>query len=179
MNIAWVIAEHGVLPWSTDPHTLSNIAPTWGSWRHIRSLMIDNAVCYNTNLANQLISQGYWNMCNLWVPTQVQKSNQPASIRAFGGSFDLDIASVDDIVALHLVAVQSQVVLLFGFDLSLIRDRSQRQKEYINLIKQTISDNPDIQWVIIDPLEKPDSMFDHLSNLSCDSFENVLNLLSV
>lgn len=172
MNICWVIAEHAILALNIQGQNLSDAAPTWGSWRHIRGLGIDNAVCYDAGLAQQLIARGYNKISNLYVPEAVWKQANTQPLQAFGGSFDFDVASRDDVVACHLAASQNQVVMLLGFDL-------ENQSDYTQLIYQTINSHPQTQWVLVDDSKTLPKNFQSLTNLTCDQFENVLNLLGI
>lgn len=174
MNIAWVLAEHAVLPSSLTGNGLNSAAPVWSSWRHVRGYQVDNAVCYNMSVAQRLIDQGWHQLCNLYVPDNVKHKNPTSQVSAFAGSFDLNIPSQDDIVCAHLAAAQSNVVLLLGFDL----DRSTTEKQtYVDLIYAVMESYPTVQWVMIDPIGKPESRFFELPNFTCDSIQNVLNLL--
>lgn len=174
MNIAWVLAEHAVLLSSVTGNSLNTAAPIWSSWRHVRGYQVDNAVCYNALMAQRLIDQGWHQLCNLYVPDAVIQKNPASRVSAFGGSFDLNIPSQDDIVCAHLAAAQSNVVLLLGFDL----DRSTPENQtYVDLIYAVMDSYPKVQWVMIDPEGKPEPRFFELTNFTCDSIQNVLNLL--
>ena len=174
MNLNWVLAEHAVLASSVTGNSLNNTAPVWSSWRHVRGYQVDNAVCYNPSVAQQLIDQEWHKLCNLYVPDAVIQKNPTSPVRAFAGSFDVNIPSQDDIVCIHLAAAQSNVVLLLGFDL----DSSTSEKQtYIDLIYAVMDSYPTVQWVMIDPIGKPEPRFFELTNFTCDSIQNVLNLL--
>jgi hypothetical protein len=170
MNVSWVLAEHAILPANVSASTLNSVAPVWSSWRNIRSYQVDNAVCYHTGTANQLIDCDWHQLCNLYVSSEIQQQTKKSPIYAFGGSFDFDIPSHDDIVCLHLAASQNQVVLMLGFDLT-------QNQTYADLIYTTVSSYPDTQWVLVDNSNEPSAQLKELTNLTCDSMNNVLNLL--
>lgn len=174
MNLNWVLAEHAVLPGSVTGSRLNSAAPIWSSWRQVRGYQVDNAVCYDSTLAQRLIDQGWNQLCNLYVPESVVQKNPRSNVNVFGGTFDLNIPSQDDVVCVHLAAAQSNVVLLLGFDL----DRSTvQQQTYVDLIYTAINSYTTVQWVMVDCYGKPEPKFFELKNFTCDSVENVLNLL--
>jgi hypothetical protein len=175
MNVSWVLAEHAILPANVSASTLNSVAPVWSSWRHVRGYQVDNAVCYDTAAAQQLIDHDWHQLCNLYVPTELQQKTKKCPVYAFGGTFDFDIASHDDIVCLHLAASQNQVVLLLGFDLAPTNVSSQLT--YLDLIHTTIDSYPDVQWVLVNHSHNLYNKVKQLTNLTCDSINNVLNLL--
>jgi len=175
MNICWVLAEHAVIPITVTAITLKSVAPIWSSWRNIRSFDVDNAVCYDAVQASRLILNEYHTVCNLYVPEITQQQYQTLPLNAFGGSFDFDIVSQDDIVGLHLASSPGQVVLLLGFDLNTAVD--PKTQDYIELIYQTINGYPQTQYVIIDQPNNVDKKLLGLANLTCDNLSNVLTLL--
>jgi hypothetical protein len=174
MNICWVLAEHAVIPIALTAITLKSVAPIWSSWRNVRSFDVDNAVCYDIEQASKLIANDYHTVCNLYVSETVVQQHQNLPLKAFGGSFDFDIVSQDDIVGLHLASAQGQVVLLLGFDLG---PKGSKPSDYLELIYQTINSYPQTQYVIIDQPGSVDKKLLTLANLTCDNLENVLTLL--
>lgn len=175
MNISWVLAEYAILPANISAQTLNSVAPVWSSWRNVRGYQVDNAVCYDTQTAQQLINHDWHQLCNLYVPTELQQQIEKSPVYSFGGTFDLDLTSKDDIVCLHLAASQNQVVLLLGFDFTV--SNNPAQITYLDLIYSTINLYPDVQWVLVNQSDNLYNKFKQLTNLTCDSIHNVLNLL--
>ncbi len=170
MNISWVLAEHAILPANVSAITLNSVAPVWSSWRNVRGYQVDNAVCYNKDIAAQLIQCDWHRLCNLYVSSELQQQTKKSPIYAFGGSFEFDIPSHDDIVCLHLAASQNQVVLMLGFDL-------KSSQTYRDLVYTTVNAYPATQWVLVDSPDDLPQQFGELTNLTCDSMNSVLNLL--
>lgn len=178
MNISWILAEHAILPANVSPNTLNSVAPIWSSWRNIRSYKADNAVCYDSNRAKQLLDLDWHQLCNLYVPTDLQQKTKKSPVYAFGGTFDQDIVSHDDIVCCHLAASNNQVVLLLGFDLTK-HNTKPSQILYADLMYTTIETYPNTQWVLVNHSNDLQDRFRSLTNLTCDSMDNVLNLLGI
>lgn len=178
MNIAWVLAEHSLLPADVPNDLMRQLAPIWGSWRNIRGFGVDNAICYDSAQSHRLLDQGYADLCNLYVSLEVKKDVENPRVKVFGGSLDFDIDSRDDIVSLHLAASTNQIVLLIGFDLAEIKNSTQKRQDYLELVYQTMNQYPGVQWVVVDHPQPLWSKLQGLSNITCDSMTNVLNLLN-
>jgi hypothetical protein len=109
--------------------------------------------------------------------------DRPQGVRLYEGEFVHDLDDHEDIVALHLTAGISDIVLLLGFDLAeadLPVDRLQRHRalNYRNLVRQAIKDNPNTQWVLVDHLQPIGKDFGELVNLTQDSMDNVIGMLT-
>jgi hypothetical protein len=175
MKIAWLFSENTILGPQIDIGQLHELAPIWGSWRTWRSYGTDNVICYDPAQAHQLIEQDYQKVCNLYVhQTAWEKANKPAGIHAFGGDFPINVQHPDDIVCMHLAASQNQIVLMVGFSL----EQKQTVTPYIELIAQSVQTNPKTQWVLVDHPKDLLSPFAGLKNITCDTMNNVLGLLS-
>jgi len=177
MNIAWLFAENTVLPPTTPVQAIKDLAPIWGSWRTQRSYQSDNVVCWDPTQAEKLYRQGYAKICNLYIPEQTyQKLNRPAGVRAFGGSFDFAVDSIDDIIATHLVASVADVILMMGFDLEAQTKPSASRTNYIGILARAIELSGK-QWVIVDHHTDLAEPIQKLSNITSDLLPNVLQLL--
>jgi hypothetical protein len=170
MNIAWVFGTHLQIAPTIDAAEIKNSAPTWGSWKLWRAYQIDNAVCTAPTTAKKLIDQQYHNYCNLYVPHTVDTAG--TNVRHFGGSFDQDIADIDDLVAMHLAAHHNDIVLLLGLDFTETAD-----PKYQAILAQTIQTYAHKQWVLVDNVEKINNLFDSMQNFTCDKLQNALQLL--
>ena len=51
-------------------------------------------------------------------------------------------------------------------------------KSYLAAVRGVIKNNPNTQFVFIDHESALDKTFENLENISCDSYENVLQLLA-
>jgi basic membrane lipoprotein Med (substrate-binding protein (PBP1-ABC) superfamily) len=83
---------------------------------------------------------------------------------------------------MHLVAEHNDLVLLLGYDLTEIttQDKYQRHKQlnYQNAFRATLNTYPNVQFVLIDHSGDLDKSFKNISNITCDKFESVLQLLN-
>lgn len=183
MKISWVVADNIVLDPTLDITKIKDIGPIWGSWRTWRSCSTDNVICYDKEKAVELLERQFQTLCNLYLPDSAyQFLNRPAGVKLFGGDFTQDISNKDEVVALHLAASTSEIVLLLGFNWQpepKLEDRLDEHRAYIRrqLIKHAISDNQNTQWVLID--HKADLMpeLDDLPNLTQDTLKNVISML--
>ena len=121
--------------------------------------------------------------CNFYIPRKhFQEIGRPLGVKFYDGDFLELVDDLEDIVAMHLVASKSDIVLLAGFDLSIQntpQDRfaQHRLKNRLGLMRSAFVNNPEIQWVLVDHPKEVDKAFSDLSNLTCDVMKNVLNLL--
>ena len=175
MNVAWLFAENTMLPPTTPVQAIKNLAPIWGSWRTQRGYNTDNVICWNSEQAAKLVAQGYAKICNLYIPQAVYTQlKEPKGVRAFSGEFDLVVDSVDDIVAVHLVASVADVVLMVGFDLE--SKSTTSRINYIGLITEAIRASGK-QWVVVDHHTDLAESIQKLPNITRDILPNVLQLL--
>lgn len=181
MNISWVLADTCVIDPTIDIDTLKEIGPIWGSWRTWRSCQTDNVICHDLNKGQELLRRNFQKNCNLYIPNANWiKLDRPENIQLYEGSF-VDEFQPEEIIAMHLAASQSDIVLLLGFNLA-ERDKNPNKLEehkfqaYRSLISHAISDNPDVQWVLVDHPESIMKMLVKLENLTRDSMENCLGL---
>lgn len=182
MNISWVLSDSVLLDPTLDITPLKNIGSFWGSWSTWRSCQTDNVICNDPIKAGELIKRDFQKICNFYIPNSVfQQLGRPDGARIYEGEFSHDVEHRDEIVALHLVTGNSDIVLLLGFNFSehvpnpdrLVEHRAQN---YRGLIRQAIKDNNHIQWVLVDhPDEIGKDMI--LDNLTKDTMSNVLKLL--
>lgn len=175
MKISWLFSENTDLGPHVDVKELHNLAPIWGGWRTWRGYGTDNVICYDVAQALTLLEQDYQKVCNLYIHhTAWEKANKPAGVHAFGGDFPIDVQHPDDIVGMHLAAGQNQIVLMIGFSLA----QQQPVTPYVELIAQSVRTNSKTQWVLVDHPKDLLSPFAGLKNITCDTMNNVLSLLS-
>jgi len=182
MNVSWVLSDSVVLDPTLDVTPLKNIGSFWGSWSTWRSCQTDNVICNDPVKAAELIKREFQKTCNFYISNSIfQQLGRPEGVRLYGGAFEHDVDHQDDIVAMHLVTGTSDIVLLLGFDLTdhapnPDRLEQHRRMNYRGLIRQAITDNEHIQWVLVDhPGEIGKDMI--LDNLTKDSMSSVLKLL--
>lgn len=179
MNICWVMADDAVIDPRVSIEQIKDIGSIWGSWRTWRSCGTDNVICHSGARAQDLLNKNLHTMANLYVPTAVHAVlDVPGRIMAYGGDFAHDVDRPEELVALHLAASTSDIVLLLGFDWpNLPESAPATQINYHHLVYHAISQNPDTQWVLVDPPKQLRSDLVDLENFTQDSLSNIIELM--
>ena len=184
MNINWILANDYVPDPTIDLAQLRACGAFWGGWQTWRASGTDNVICHDTAKARELIHRAFHATCNFYVPNSAYAMlDRPQGVRLYEGEFVHDLDDHEEIVALHLTAGISDIVLLLGFDLAEVElptDRLQRHRalNYRNLVRQAIKDNPNTQWVLVDHPQPIGKDFGELVNLTQDSMDNVIGMLT-
>lgn len=181
MRVCWIVSEEFA---STHilPEQLKDIAPSWGSWRTWRAWNTDNVLCHDATKAQELIQRAFHSVCNFYTANKnYAQLGRPARVNLYEGDFPGALDRPEEIIAMHLVAEQNDLVLLLGFDLSekTFDDKYENHKRtnYINAFRATLNTYPETQWVLIDHSD-PVTKKITLSNLTKDSFDSVLAQLA-
>jgi hypothetical protein len=183
MRVSWVFASGYQIDPGLDIEKFKLVGPTWGSWKTWRSCSTDNVVCHDLSKAQDLIKRAFQAVCNFYVPrAHYQDLSRPIGIKLYDGEFAREIIDLEDVISMHLAADSSDIVLLAGFDFSQrerLPDRleNHRINNYHNLIRGVISQRDLVQWVAVDHPKKFDDLYQNLTNLTCDTMENALQLL--
>jgi hypothetical protein len=183
MRINWVLSDNLILDPLIEIDRLKNIGSFWGGWKTWRSNQTDSVVCHDQHKAVELLKRNFHLGCNLYVPQHAyQFLGRPQQVQLYDGDFKQEIKQPDEIVTMHLVSSISDIVLMLGFDLEEKPKNPDRliehhHQNYHFLVNQIISDNPTVQWVLIDHPGAIAKRFEHLSNLTKDTLSNVLDLL--
>jgi len=162
---------------------LRDIGPAWGSWRTWKSCNTDNVICHDLVRARELYKRAAQAVCNLYLPQKFfQPMNRPSGVNFYQGEFLQETQDLEDIIAMHLAASRSDLVLLFGFDLATLLAQSDALVNHsmtnrMGLIRQVLVANADVQWVLVDHDRDLDPAFQTIANLTRDKLENVLQLL--
>jgi hypothetical protein len=180
MRVCWVISEQFASTHIT-PEQLKEIAPSWGSWKTWRAWNTDNVICHDAAKAQELIQRAFHSVCNFYTANKnFAQLGRPPKVQLYEGDFPGALDRPEEIIAMHLVAEQNDLVLLLGFDLSdkTFDDKyeTHKQQNYFNAFRATLNTYPDTQWVLIDhpdPVTKKIT----LSNLTVDSLDSVIKLL--
>jgi len=184
MRINWVVASTYQLDPAVDADAIKNIGPVWGSWRTWRSCATDNVICHESGRAHDLVTRNFQTDCNFYIPeANFAKLGRPPGVQVYGGDFLQEVDSIEDVIALHLAAAQSDIVILLGFELTGIKGiddtfELHKKKNYHGLVRGVIAAHPETQWVAVDHDKKLDKNYQTLANLTCDTFKNVLQLLT-
>ena len=182
MNISWVLADSVLLDPTLDPADLKRVGPIWGSWRTWRACQTDNVICHDMQKAADLVKRQFQNNCNFYLPNSVHASlDRPDGVRLYEGDFVHDVDRQEEIVALHLAASTSDIVLLLGFDLTPLptdTDRllTHRAQHHRNLLRQAMVNYDQVQWVVVDHLGNLDPKLANLDNILLDTMQTVLNM---
>ena len=183
MRVNWVIASGYQLDPALDPDQLKLVGPIWGSWHTWRSCSTDNVICNDFSKSRELLDRAFQAVCNFYVPRKFyQDLGRPIGLKLYDGEFGQDIDHLEDIVAMHLAASVSDIVLLLGFDFGEIQLPENQLKKHKNinrhrLIRSIIAADDRIQWVAVDHPSELDKSYQNLPNLTCDTMENALKLL--
>lgn len=184
MNISWVLADSATADPTIEIAELKRLGAFWGSWRTWRAFQTDNVICHDQKKADDLIKRNFQTNCNFYIPNAVYTSlDRPDGIRLYEGAFVHEIDRPEEIVAIHLAATTSDIVLLFGFDLTELasdpdRLALHRAQHHRNHIRQAIKDFNQIQWVVVDHTGDLDPNLVNLENISTDSLQAVLSLVN-
>jgi len=184
MNISWVLANTLVLDPTVDINAVKTVGPFWGGWQTWRTCGTDNVICNDFDRAQSLLARKFNEGCNFYIPNSIYQSlDRPSQVRLYDGTTDLDLDNKEEIIAMHLAASQSDIVLLLGFNWQPITKHADRLQEhraqnYRTLVKHAINENQTVQWVLIDHAPKLMSELKDLPNLSQDTLANVLKMMS-
>jgi hypothetical protein len=141
-------------------------------------------VCDDAGKARELLKRKMNEMCNMYVPSSIYAElDRPRGVRLYEGSFTFEIDNKDELISIHLVSGQSDdVVLLLGFNWterpkSADRLTAHRATNYQRFIRDAISSNPAVQWVLVDHEGDVHPELAEFENLTKDTLENVIELL--
>lgn len=182
MRTSWIIADSFVNP-TIEPAQIKNIGPVWGSWKTWRAWNTDNVLCHDYSKAKELVGRAFQAVCNLYIPQRHYADlGRPTRVNLYEGDFPGEFDNPEEIIAMHLVAGTSDLILLLGYDLSEITETDKYQKHkkinYQNAFRATLNTYPECQWVLVDHPGELDKSFKNIPNITCDKFESVLQLLN-
>lgn len=183
MRISSVYAATYLPGAGLSPARMQEIGPTWGSWRTWQTCATHNVVCHDLVQARTLLRRALQAVCNFHAPQALyQDLERPMGVRWYQGDFREDCHDIEDIIAMHLAAAQSDLVLLLGFNVTapgVITDRLEqhRVRNRLGLLRSCIQNHSAVQWVLVDHALELDTAFATLPNLTRDSVANVLQLL--
>jgi hypothetical protein len=182
MNISWVLSDNFILDPVFDITEIKEIGPLWGSWKTWRGCGTDNVICHDTTKSRELLKRNFQTTCNFYIPSDSWITlDRPDSVHVYEGKF-LDEFQPEEIVAMHLAASQSDIILLLGFDLTEKTKNPDRLLEhrahvYRTLVKSCIENNPEVQWVLVDHSGDIMKFMSKIPNLVKDSMDTALSLL--
>lgn len=172
MRTAWVISESLQLTPTKVYGRLQDIAPTWGSWSTWREFKTDNCTCSEIRKAGELLSRAFQGATNFYLPKTYHKElGEPRGVKLIEGQPRTDVELQDDVMAISIASQQYDLLLLLGFDL-------EQPTAYSDQIHAIIKGNIDCQFVQIDAVKPAPERYQSLTNFTCDTYENVLQLLT-
>jgi hypothetical protein len=181
-KITWVLADSVVLNPTQDIEELKRLGAFWGSWRTWRSCQTDNVICHDQVKAAELVQREFQNSCNLYIPDSVHANlERPEGVQVYAGEFVHDVVRQEEIVAMHLAATTSDIVIMLGWDLSerepgTDRLQANQAQHHRNLVQQAFITYNHVQWVIVDHVGPMDPNLTNLDNIVTDTLATVLNL---
>lgn len=180
MKISWALSNLVQLDPMQNVDDLKRLGAFWGSWCTWRACATDNVICYEMSQASELIKRDFHRCCNFYIPNDIYVSlDRPTGVYLYEGKFVHDVIHQEEIIAMHLAATTSDIVLLLGFDLTKLvpdsdRLQSHRAHHHRNLVRQAIKTYQQVQWVIVDHPAPLDPSMSDLPNISIDTLQNVL-----
>ena len=181
MKVSWAIADN-FSDLAVDPEKLANIGSTWGSWRTWRAWNTDNVICCDLKKTQDLIKRAFQSVCNLYIKNKhFVDAGRPLGVNLFEGEYLVEFDHQEEVVVLHLLATSNDIVLLLGYNVSIDSEADNYEKHkttnYVNALYSAFKMHNTTQWVFLD-IENLPERFESLPNVTCDSYENVLELLS-
>ena len=117
MNINWILANDYVPDPTIDLGQLKTCGAFWGGWQTWRACGTDTVICHDMGKASDLIKRAFHAVCNFYIPNSIYTSlDRPAGVRLYEGNFVHDLDNHEEIVAMHLVASASDIVLMLGYN---------------------------------------------------------------
>jgi hypothetical protein len=180
MNISWVLADSAALDPTLDINDLKRLGAFWGSWKTWRAYQTDNVICHDQVKAAELLKRNFQTQCNFYIPNSIYPAlGRPTGVRLYAGEFVHDIVRQEEIVAVHLAATTSDIVLLLGWDLTELPENSDRLQahqahHHRNLLYQALKDYNQIQWVVVDHAGDLAKNLTKLDNVVTDTMGTVL-----
>lgn len=172
MRVAWIISESLQLLPTKVYGRLQDIAPTWGSWSTWREFKTDNCTCSEIRKSRELLSRAFQGAANFYLPkVYCEELGEPLGVKWFEGLPRTDVEYQDDVIAVSIASQQYDLILLLGFDL-------EQPVSYSDQIYTIVSGNTNCQFVQIDAVKTAPERYQILTNFTCDTYENVLQLLS-
>jgi hypothetical protein len=183
MNINWVLANQVVVDPLYNIDEMKSIGSFWGGWQTWRSCQTDNVICHDLQKAQDLVKRNFHTLCNLHVPSSSFVAlDRPDRVRLYEGEFKHEVYNKEELVAMHLAATTSDIILLLGFNWETPKDTGDRLQNhydhnYFGLTKEVIKNHPLVQWVLVDHIADVTVDFKTLPNLTRESLTGVLSLL--
>lgn len=183
MNISWVVANRTLLDPTVDLEHIKQIGSLWGGWQSWRSCQTDNVICHDLSKAQELIQRQFHHNCNFYIPNSSYVTlDRPERVNLYEGDFMHEVEDREELIAMHLASGASDIILLLGFDWSekpISTDKlvEHRAHNYRSLVKHAITNNPSVQWVLVDHPNPIMLGLSKIDNLTTETMSNVFKML--
>lgn len=182
-KISWIVSDSATLDPSYDIEQLKTLGSIWGSWRTWRTFQTDNVVCHDQVKAAELIQREFQNKCNFYIPDSAHASlDRPMGVKLYAGEFVHDVTRPEELVAMHLAATTSDIVLLLGWDLAALNPETDlllanQTRHHRNMVRQAFLTYAQTQWVVLDHSEDLDPNIALCENVVKDTLNTVLDMI--
>jgi hypothetical protein len=179
-KISWVLSDSVLLDPTQDIDLLKAIGPFWGSWRTWRACQTDNVICHDQIKVSEFLQRDFQQNCNLFIPDTAYASlGRPDGVKIYAGEFVHDLVRQEEIVALHLAATTSDIVLLLGWNLQEYTPDADllianKERHHRNMVRQAFLTYEHTQWVVIDHPDALDKNISNLPNIVTDTLDSVI-----
>lgn len=182
MRTCWILGslwkEH-----TEHAEDLKKIGPVWSGPEAWRSFQSDNVISNDNKKSMSLLKRAFQSVCNFYIHKDAYATlGRPSGVKMYDGNFSQPMDHTNEIITCHLVAPSHDIVLLLGFDLSLIEsddlEVAHKNLAYLRAMKSVIYQTPNTQWVLVNNGSR--TIFKELQdlpNFTCDEMKNVLQLL--
>jgi hypothetical protein len=180
MKMSWVLADATELDPVYDIASLKKLGAFWGSWRTWRAYQTDHVICHDQQKAAELLRRNFQARCNFYLPSAMHVNlDRPEGVTLYAGEFVHDCTRQEEIVALHLAATTSDIVLLLGWDLTQLvvdedRFAGHQAQHHRNLVTQALRDYDQVQWVVVDHPGELAPNLAKLDNVIVDTMDSVM-----
>lgn len=181
-RISWILDDNSNCRPSYNVEEMRQIGPLWGGLDTYREWYTDNVVSLDLNESRTFVSRNLHLNANLHVPqTHYGSLDRPKGIRLFEHGYTELFPRQNQLCSIMLLGGHHDILLLLQFKVNknLTGDKlwDHNEKVYIRELKAAIASFEDTQFVAIDSSDDIAEELKELPNFTCDSYENVLELL--
>jgi len=182
-KISWVLSDRVQLDPTQDIAVLKTIGAFWGSWRTWRACQTDNVICHDQVRAAEFVKRDFQRSCNFYVPDTMHANlDRPTGVKIYAGEFVHDVIHQEELVAMHLAATTSDIVLMLGWNLAELKPdpdllAANRERHHRNMVRQAFLTYDQTQWVIVDHAAALDKNIANLPNVVTDTLDSILGTI--